>query len=215
MSIALVPIKNDNGHQSVNGRDLHQALEVGKDFSSWMKSKIDQYDFIEQVDYITVSSLQNTGRPRIEYILTINMAKELALVERNEKGKQIRQYFIQAEERFRETALTSQVISKQVLGGKEKHSPIYILVEDLLQVVRQNLNRGDLSSIVKEHNISSSKLSKVLKGKQLDFKVINLLYEKARENIETLHPELLSMKDNLERLLDTSLSLNKQKYYEK
>ncbi len=163
MSIALVPIKNDNGHQYVNGRDLHQALEVSKDFSSWMKYKIEQYSFIEQEDYIKMTSLSNGGRPKIEYILTINMAKELALVERNEKGKQIRHYFIQAEERFRETALTSQVMSKQVLEVKENHNPIDILVEDLLRVVRQNLNRGDLSSIVKEYNISSSKLSKVLK----------------------------------------------------
>lgn len=86
--------------QAVNARDLHTFLENRDNFSTWIKERIDQYGFVENQDF--VSFLGNTkkpkgGRPSVEYAITIDMAKELAMVERNEKGKQARLYFIECE----------------------------------------------------------------------------------------------------------------------
>jgi phage anti-repressor protein/phage antirepressor YoqD-like protein len=86
---------------TVDGRTLHTFLDVGKDFTTWMKDRISQYGFDEGRDY--VSDLfpnigeKGQGRPSKEYHLTLDMAKELAMVERNAKGKEARLYFIECE----------------------------------------------------------------------------------------------------------------------
>ncbi|HBD7822317.1 TPA: antA/AntB antirepressor family protein [Escherichia coli] len=87
----------------VNARDLHGFLEVGKDFSNWIRARLNEYGFVENLDYILFSpNLAKTpGRRRKEYHLTLDTAKELAMVERNEKGRQIRRYFIECEKKLR------------------------------------------------------------------------------------------------------------------
>ena len=99
---------------TVNARDLHAFLGVGRDFSHWIKNRIEVYGFAENVDYVTAENLvrQNGGikkhggdRRSVEYLISIDMAKELAMVERNEKGKQARQYFIECERRLKSGAL--------------------------------------------------------------------------------------------------------------
>ncbi|HGJ5882876.1 antA/AntB antirepressor family protein [Arsenophonus sp.] len=97
-----IETKNINGEliQTVNARDLHQFLEVGKDFSNWIKDRIKQYGFVENIDYIVFANFGENpfgGRPAKEYHISLDMAKELSMVERNEKGKQARQYFIECE----------------------------------------------------------------------------------------------------------------------
>lgn len=93
---------NGNAVNTVNARELHAFLEVGKDFSTWLKDRIEQYNFVENQDFIIfpeIGEKSGRGRPSKEYYLSIDMAKELAMVERNEKGKQARQYFIECERR--------------------------------------------------------------------------------------------------------------------
>ena len=93
--------------QTVNARDLHAFLEVGKDFSTWVKNRIEQYGFVEHHDYVTAQDLtspvlgSSKARPQrtIVYHLSLDMAKELSMVERNARGKQARQYFIECERR--------------------------------------------------------------------------------------------------------------------
>lgn len=98
--IALNTVEFDGSEQqTVNARELHEFLEVGKDFSTWLKDRIEKYDFIENVDYVRFSPESGKtpygGRPSVEYHISLSMAKELCMVERNEKGKQARQYFIE------------------------------------------------------------------------------------------------------------------------
>jgi phage anti-repressor protein len=83
--------------ETVNARDLHVFLENGDRFTTWIRDRIEQYGFVEGVDYTTFSENPEKGRPRIEYALSLDMGKELAMVERNDKGKQARQYFIECE----------------------------------------------------------------------------------------------------------------------
>jgi len=89
---------------TVSARELHEFMEAGKDFSTWIKSRIDQYGFVENQDFICLETAPQNGGAgnrgfRIEYYLSLDMAKELSMVERNEKGKQARQYFIECERR--------------------------------------------------------------------------------------------------------------------
>jgi anti-repressor protein len=88
--------------QTVNARDLHGFLEVGKVFAAWVQERIEQFGFIENQDFVVISESGKNplgGRPAKDYHLSLDMAKELSMVERNEKGKQARLYFIECERR--------------------------------------------------------------------------------------------------------------------
>lgn len=88
--------------QTVNARDLHAFLRVGKVFGAWINERIEAYGFTENVDYVVFSETGNNpqgGRPAKEYAITLDMAKELSMVERNDQGKKARQYFIDCEKR--------------------------------------------------------------------------------------------------------------------
>lgn len=86
-----------------NARDLHEFLGIGKRFASWITERIAEYEFEENHDYIAISQNREIGhgRGRKEYHLTLDTAKELAMVERNDKGRQVRRYFIECEKRLR------------------------------------------------------------------------------------------------------------------
>ncbi|GAA4666609.1 antA/AntB antirepressor family protein [Bartonella pachyuromydis] len=89
--------------QAVNARELHTFLEIGKRFATWITNRINQYEFEEGKDYIL--TLPKIGKRKNviskEYYLTLNMAKELSMVERNEKGRQARRYFIECEKKLK------------------------------------------------------------------------------------------------------------------
>ncbi|EFO30080.1 toxin-antitoxin system, toxin component, Bro family [Roseibium sp. TrichSKD4] len=88
--------------QTVDARELHGFLECGEEFAHWIKQRISQYGFVENRDFVTFRENSQKGRPRQEYALSLDMAKELAMVERNDKGKQARQYFIECERRAKQ-----------------------------------------------------------------------------------------------------------------
>ncbi len=102
----LIPIAERDGIQTVNARELHAFLGVGKDFSTWIKGRIEQYNFLENRDFICspVLGSKHGGHNAIDYHLTLDMAKELAMVERTDKGRQARQYFIECERRAKAAA---------------------------------------------------------------------------------------------------------------
>lgn len=95
-------IDGSNFHeQVVNSRELWAALEVKTEYSHWVKRRLDDVDAEENRDYLTV--VKKDGRQTlIDYIVTMDIAKEMAMLERNDKGKMVRRYFIEAEKRYRE-----------------------------------------------------------------------------------------------------------------
>lgn len=99
----LLPVyETENSDHVVDGRELHQFLEVGRDFTNWIKDRIEKYGFIEDEDFSPIlAKTSEGGRPRTDYILKLDMAKEVAMVENNEKGSQARKYFIAVEKRFK------------------------------------------------------------------------------------------------------------------
>ena len=121
MENELIKIKNDNGKQLVSARELHEFLEVGRDFTTWIKGRISKYEFAENEDFTVVESFHQNGgkggRPEKDYIITIDMAKELSMVENNDKGKQARKYFIQCEKKLKEVASSQKALPQDYLSA--------------------------------------------------------------------------------------------------
>lgn len=101
--------------QTVNARELHGFLQSKQDFSTWIKSRIADYDFVENQDFIIAREViapQKNGaeksmtyanwQGKIDYHITLDMAKELSMVERNEQGKMARRYFIECEKQLKQ-----------------------------------------------------------------------------------------------------------------
>ena len=106
----LIPLHSQtidgNAVETVNARELHAFLEVQTRFNDWIAARINEYGFIENQDFVSFTENPvkiQRGRPSKEYQISLDMAKELAMVERNDKGKQARQYFIECERKLRET----------------------------------------------------------------------------------------------------------------
>ncbi|WP_273757193.1 antA/AntB antirepressor family protein [Bartonella sp. MM73XJBT] len=94
---------NEEIVQTVNARDLHAFLESKQDFSTWIKKRIMTYAFLQGKDFIRFhKKMEANNAIAVDYYLTLDMAKELAMVERNKKGKQAREYFIECERRAKQ-----------------------------------------------------------------------------------------------------------------
>lgn len=115
----LVPVyETDKGVKVVNGRDLHKALESKQDFSTWVKKRLSECDATENEDFDTAPQIYGTANgghsTRNEYIIKLDTAKEMAMLERNDKGKQVRKYFIQVEEKYKQTAININQLSPEL-----------------------------------------------------------------------------------------------------
>ncbi|EJZ2899643.1 antA/AntB antirepressor family protein [Campylobacter coli] len=104
-----------------NVKNLFYFLEIDTKFADWINRRINHYDFIENQDYI-IELVYTKGRPRKEYYVTLDMAKELCMVENNEKGRQARRYFIECEKRLKnlEQEKMQKLAFHQSLGYKSQ-----------------------------------------------------------------------------------------------
>ena len=133
----------------VSAKALHKALGVGKDFSTWITDRISEYDFTIGHDYsvhktispnlgkspngAAYSKIKQSGRPGKDYLLSVGMAKELAMVERTEQGRAIRRYFIQCEEELQrsvpEIAARYRRQLKARIGAANLFKPMCVALE--------------------------------------------------------------------------------------
>ncbi|EKZ7436701.1 antA/AntB antirepressor family protein [Campylobacter coli] len=106
---------------SANAREIFQFLNSEQEYANWIKNRISHYNFIENQDYI-IELVYTKGRPRKEYYVTLDMAKELCMVENNEKGRQARRYFIECEKRLKnlEQEKMQKLAFRQSLGYKSQ-----------------------------------------------------------------------------------------------
>ncbi len=103
----LIKIQEQNGNSVVSARELHGFLDIDTQFSHWIKRMLD-YGFVENVDYqVLVKNDYNLkgGRPQTDYALTLDTAKEISMLQRSDKGKQARRYFIDCEKRLKNKVL--------------------------------------------------------------------------------------------------------------
>jgi len=110
------------GNQSINSidaRELHKALEIKKDFSDWIKAQINRAGLEKQVDYIVFPKKGENltgGRPTHDYILTTDAAKHIAMMSQSRRGKEVRDYFIEAEKQLHDPTISSPVMT-QIMDG--------------------------------------------------------------------------------------------------
>ncbi|EFB5390777.1 TPA_asm: phage antirepressor Ant [Campylobacter coli] len=114
----LIPLRHNN---QILARDLYFFIDAKRQFANWINERIENYDFIEKQDYI-IELVYTKGRPRKEYYITLDMAKELCMVENNEKGRQARRYFIECEKRLKnlEAKQMQKLAFRQSLGYKSQ-----------------------------------------------------------------------------------------------
>jgi phage anti-repressor protein/exonuclease VII small subunit len=111
IKIKAMPIGGESV-KSVNARELHSFLEIGKDFSTWVKAQLDGL-FVQGIDFevFPQKGENQNGRPKVEYALTIECSKHIAMMSRTVKGRKARDYFIECERRANEAADPAKVLS--------------------------------------------------------------------------------------------------------
>lgn len=147
---------NENGEQLVSGRELHEFLEVNEKYTDWFKRMV-EYGFAENVDFIGLSEKSEKlgGRPRTNHAMTLNMAKEVSMIQRTEKGKQARLYFIDVENQYKAIQKrlpnTREAIQQLLLQGVEEVNQRVDVMEERLSNVEENakLDTGDYNVISK------------------------------------------------------------------
>ena len=125
----------ENGSQVVSARELHKFLESKQDFSTWIKARIDKYGFVSEVDF-TLHKFMEGKVWKHEYILTLDTAKELAMVEGNEKGKQARRYFIECEKKLREV-VTKPMTALELIAAQAQ---AMVEMEKKMNVMDEKIN---------------------------------------------------------------------------
>ena len=101
-----------NEVNALNARDFHAFLESKQQFADWIKSRITKYGFMEGIDFITFHNSMKAENAYIntkEYTISLDMAKQLAMVEKNKKGRMARQYFIECERRLKDISRPVQI----------------------------------------------------------------------------------------------------------
>ena len=186
----LITITENNGTKAVSARELHVFLESKQEFASWMKSRIDKYGLIENQDYTSFDNIikRETGATvKKEYALKVDTAKELAMVEGNDKGKLARLYFIEMEKK----AVSNQ---PRLLSPAKQRNALQI---ELIELIRENLLKGDIVSIAKEYGFSRNTCENVMRHRCFHPSIVKALYDKAVANKKQLDGGIQSMISNL------------------
>jgi phage anti-repressor protein len=105
---------------AVDARELHEKLEVKRDFSNWIKQRLEDSQAVKDKDFtVFAKSGENPvgGRPMNEYILALDIAKHIAMLERSEKGREVRQYFIDVEKAAREAEARYRMLEKELIDS--------------------------------------------------------------------------------------------------
>lgn len=213
--------------QCVDGRDLHGFLEVGRFFPNWIKGRIEDYGFQEDVDFATYSAINHRnqedgfianfgnkseevfsemgknpdigGRPYTEYSLTLDMAKELCMIERNEKCRQARKYFIECEKRLKDiTTAESQLEAGTFTTGLRTGIILSRVLErngfDMADAARlvwyrnAELTQAEAAKLFDVSREKIQEIEKTLKDVGIEFPVIkaNKRAKEMRDRLDTM-----------------------------
>lgn len=152
---------NDNHEPVVTGRQLHEALEVKTKYADWFNRMID-YGFAENQDFLLLKNEQQTGRGghnRVDHIIKLDMAKEIAMIQRTERGKQVRQYFIQVEKDFNSPekimARALLMADKKVhqLEAKIEADRPKVLFAEAVSASHSSILVGELAKLLKQNGV--------------------------------------------------------------
>ena len=163
----LIAIKYDeNSNPTILGRDLHEFLEVETRYNDWFK-RMCEFGFIEDTDFYSIlSKTSENGRPSTDHQLTVEMAKEISMLQRNDKGKQARQYFIQLEKAWntpemiiaKALKLSENKVNALMLESKQKDQIIVemqpkAIFADAVTASKTTILIGELAKLLKQNGI--------------------------------------------------------------
>lgn len=154
----LIKITYNNDRPAVSARDLHDFLEVKTAYKDWFP-RMCEYGFTEGEDFCSFLSESTGGRPAQDAVLTIDMAKELCMIQRNEKGKQARQYFLQIEkdwnspEKVMARALQIAEDKLKKLESKVEADAPKGLFADAVSASKTSILVGELAKLLKQNGV--------------------------------------------------------------
>lgn len=149
----LIKIETTKQGSAVSARELHSFLEIKSRFNDWIVNRIKKYDLVENQDYITLTKNLVSGGIEKEYVLTLDTAKELSMVEGNKKGKQARQYFIECEKAYKESILPKSISTLDFLQAtldqmKAQENRLSSVEEKVNLIEAQTKTRPDYFTIM-------------------------------------------------------------------
>lgn len=175
---------NENQEPVVSGRQLHQVLGVKTPYSMWFDRMV-EYGFTENQDFLLNNSVKQTGRGghnKIDHVLKLDMAKEIAMIQRTDKGKEVRTYFIQVEKDFNSP---EKIMARALLMADNKIKLLEsqnknLLIEleeanknaDYLDLILQTKDSLTITQIAQDYGISARKMNQLLKQERIQ-RVVN------------------------------------------
>lgn len=152
---------NDNQEPVVSGRQLHEVLKVKTEYKKWF-SRMTEYGFNENEDFLKVTQkclTSSTGQNTTDHVIKLDMAKEIAMIQRTERGKQVRQYFIQVEKDFNSP---EKIMARALLMADQKVHKLEAQIEadrpkvlfaDAVSASKSSCLIGELAKILKQNGI--------------------------------------------------------------
>lgn len=150
---------NENLEPVVSGRELHKILEVATAYKDWFP-RMCEYGFVEGQDFSSFLSESTGGRPAVDHLIRIDMAKELCMIQRTEKGKQARQYFIQIEKDYNSPekimARALQIAQKEISSLKIECASMKpkALFADAVSASHTSILIGELAKLIKQNGVN-------------------------------------------------------------
>lgn len=192
---------NEQGQKLVSGRELHEVLEIGTQFTKWIQRMID-YGFTKDVDYTLVIQKRLTNNPKnpyteeTDYILTLDMAKHIAMVQRTEIGMKVRNYFIECEKAAQQSRempkMTFEEIMIAQLQEQQRIKQQQAVIEKQVQTVEQRMTYFEENAALEpgEYNLVCSRVSSrvhaVLKERGVDREQIGELFKALNRDIKEI-----------------------------
>lgn len=151
---------NENHEPIVSGRQLHEALGVKTRYNDWF-NRMTEYGFIENQDYLAITqkrvTAQGNSTNKVDHIIKLDMAKEIAMIQRTERGKQVRQYFIQVEKDFNSP---EKIMARALLMADQKVHKLEAQIEadrpkvlfaDAVSASHTSILVGDLAKLISQN----------------------------------------------------------------
>ena len=160
---------NEVGENCVSARELHEGLEIKSKFNDWMTNRIKKYGFEENLDFILVTKILVTNNPKNpttkekDHIITVDMAKELCMVENNELGRKFRKYFIESEKKLKEITKEVKHYEKKKIFNDE--SPLLMegkKSDTIYNNFKNNTVRKELERVINKTGIKVTNIAKAI-----------------------------------------------------
>lgn len=171
---------NENQEPVVSGRQLHKVLNVNSNYTTWFE-RMTEYGFTEGQDFLPHLEKSTGGRPKQDHVLKLDMAKEIAMIQRTDKGKEVRQYFIQVEKDFNSPekimARALKIADRKIISLEHKNEALQLELEearkqtDYLDLILQTKDMLTTTQIAQDYGMSANKFNQILKQVGIQRKV--------------------------------------------